>query len=70
MGLRNKRPHNMVYSVKRKGVYSGGKLAHAIKHYKHLQKRIAVEGETLWLQNAMKIVLAKFKKYSINVNKI
>ena len=70
MWLRNKRPHNLVYSVKRKGVYSGGKLQNAIKHYKKLQARISVEGETLWLKNAMNIVLAKFKKYSINIAKI
>jgi hypothetical protein len=70
MWLRNKRPHNLVYSVKRKWVYSGGKIGNAIKHYKKLQKRIAIEGETLWLQNALEIVLAKFKKYSINIAKI
>jgi hypothetical protein len=51
-------------------VYSGGKLAHAIKHYKALLKRIEIEGETLWIKNAMTIVLAKFKKYSINIAKI
>jgi hypothetical protein len=60
----------MVYSVDRKGAKSGGKVANAIKHYQNLQKRIAFEGETLWLKNAVAIVLAKFKKYSINVNKI
>jgi hypothetical protein len=60
----------LIYSVQRKGVYSGGKVANAIAHYKKLQKRIAIEGETLWLQNAMKMVLAKFKKYSVNVSKI
>lgn len=60
----------MVYSVDRKGAKSGGKVENAIKHYKNLQKRIAFEGETLWLKNALAIVLAKFKKYSVNVNKI
>ncbi len=60
----------MIYSVKRKGVYSGGKIANAISHYKQLQKRIAIEGETLWIKNALKIVLAKFKKYSVNIDKI
>ncbi|MBP6981398.1 hypothetical protein KBB25_01330 [Candidatus Gracilibacteria bacterium] len=70
MGLRNKRPHNLVYSVKRKGAYSGQKLQNTIKHYKKLQARIAFEGETLWLTNAMSIVMAKFKKYSINPSKI
>ena len=70
MWVRNKRPHNMIYSVKRKWAYSGRKLQHAIKHYKKLQERIAFEGETLWLQNAMMIILAKFKKYAINPSKI
>jgi hypothetical protein len=60
----------MVYSVKRKGVYSGGKIDNAIKHYKTLLKRIEFEGNTLWLQNAMTRVLAKFKKYAINIAKI
>jgi len=51
-------------------VYSGKKIENAIQHYKQLQKRVEFEGETLWLKNAMTIVLAKFKKYSINPNKI
>jgi hypothetical protein len=60
----------MIYSVKRKGAYSGKKIQHAIKHYKKLQERIGFEGETLWLANAMKIIQAKFKKYAINPSKI
>lgn len=60
----------MVYAVDRKGAKSGGKLGNAIKHYKNLLKRIEIEGETLWIKNAMTIVLAKFKKYSINIAKI
>jgi hypothetical protein len=60
----------MVYAVDRKGAKSGGKLGHAIKHYKSLLKRIEFEGNTLWLQNAMTKVLAKFKKYAINIAKI
>ena len=60
----------MVYAVDRKGVKSGNKVANAIKHYKILQKRIDFEGNTLWLQNAMKQVLAKFKKYSVNIKKL
>ena len=60
----------MIYSVKRKGSYSGKKIQHAIKHYKKLQERISFEGETLWLQNAMAIIQAKFKKYAINPAKI
>ncbi len=70
MWLRNKRPHNMVYAVDRKGAKSGGKIGHAIQHYKTLIKRIEFEGNTLWLQNAMTRVLAKFKKYAINIAKI
>ena len=60
----------MVYAVDRKGAKSGSKVSNAIAHYKILQKRIAVEGETLWIRNALKIVLAKFKKYSVNIAKI
>ena len=60
----------MIYSVKRKGAYSGRKLQNAIKHYKKLQQRIAFEDETVWLQNAMSVILAKFKKYAINPSKI
>jgi hypothetical protein len=60
----------MIYSVKRKGSYSGKKIQHAITHYKKLLQRIGVEGETLWLKNAMTIVLAKFKKYAIKPSKV
>jgi hypothetical protein len=35
-----------------------------------LQERIKFEGETKWLQNAVKIVLVKLKKYQINLKKI
>ncbi len=70
MGLRNKRPRNLVYSVDRKWVYSGKKVQNAIKHFRFLKKRMEFEGETLWLKNAMKIVLVKLKKYSINPQKI
>ncbi len=59
-----------MYSVRQKGVYSGKKIENAIKHFKKLQQRIAFEGETLWLKNAMSLVLAKFKKFAINPNKI
>ncbi len=70
MGLRNKRPRKLVYTVNRKGVYSGKKVQNAIKHYRFLKKRMDFEGETLWLKNAMKVVLVKLKKYSINPEKI
>ncbi len=39
MGLRNKRPRVLVYSVRAKGVYSGDKIKNAVKHYKKLQSR-------------------------------
>jgi hypothetical protein len=60
----------MIYSVKRKGAYSGRKIQNAIAHYKKLLARKEIEGETLWIKNAMSVVLAKFKKYAINVAKI
>jgi hypothetical protein len=63
---RSKRPHILNHSVKVKGAKSGKKIENAIKHFKNLEKRATVEGDTLWLANAKKFVLAKFKKYSIN----
>ncbi len=70
MGVRNKRPRQDNYSVNHKGRKSGKKIEHAIGHFKKLQARLAFEGETLWLKNAMEFVMKKFKKYSINPNKI
>lgn len=70
MGLRNKRPRYNNYSVNQKGPKSGKKIENAIKHYKKLQARLAFEGETLWIANALEFVMKKFKKYSINPNKI
>ena len=66
----NKRPRRVNYAVNKKWPKSGGKVAKAVSHYKKLQTRIGFEGETKWLSNAMKIVLIKLKKYSINLNKI
>ena len=66
----NKRPRRLNYAVNKKWPKSGSKVAKAISHYKILQKRIGFEGETKWLKNAMKVVLVKLKKYSINLNKI
>ena len=66
----NKRPRRVNYAVNKKWPKSGGKVAKAINHYKKLQTRIGFEGETKWLTNAMKVVLVKLKKYSINLNKI
>lgn len=70
MGVSNKRPRYLNYSVNKKGPKSGGKVANAIKHYKKLQARASFEGETLWIKNAMTFVLAKLRKYSVNLNKI
>lgn len=70
MGVSNKRPRQLNYSVNVKGAKSGNKVANTIKHYKKLQERLAFEGQTKWLTNAMEIVLKKFKKYSVNINKI
>jgi hypothetical protein len=60
----------MIYSVNKKGSTTGKKVQNAIKHYKKLEARKATEGETLWIQNALTVVLAKFKKYAINPSKI
>ena len=66
----NKRPRKLNYSVNKKGPKTWWKVGKAIVHYKKLEKRIAFEGETKWLQNAMNIVCTKLKKYQINLNKI
>ncbi|MCP4523580.1 MAG: hypothetical protein GY828_05170 [Candidatus Gracilibacteria bacterium] len=66
----NKRPRKLNYSVNKKGPKTGGKVGKAVAHYKKLKSRIDFEGETKWLQNAMKIVLVKLNKYQINLNKI
>ena len=66
----NKRPRRLNYAVNKKWPKTWTKVSKAIAHYKKLQKRINFEGETKWLKNAMKIVLVKLKKYSINLNKI
>lgn len=66
----NKRPRRLNYSVNKKGPVTGSKVGKAISHYKKLQQRLAFEGETKWLQNAMTIVMVKLKKYGINPNKI
>ncbi len=66
----NKRPRRLNYSVNKKGPVTGGKVAKSISHYQKLQKRLAFEGETKWLKNAITIVMVKLKKYGINPNKI
>ena len=66
----NKRPRRLNYAVNKKGPITGGKVTQSITHYQALQKRLAFEGETKWLQNAVAIVMVKLKKYGINPNKI
>ena len=66
----NKRPRRLNYAVNKKWPKSGSKVGKAISHYKRLQERIKVEWETKWIKNAIDVVLVKFKKYSININKI
>ena len=66
----NKRPRRVNYSVNKKWPVSWGKVAKSISHYQNLQKRLAFEGETKWLSNAITIVMVKLKKYGINPNKI
>ncbi len=70
MWLRNKRPHDLNYSVNVKWPKSGKKIQNTIKQFKVLEKREKIEWETKWLKNAKVFVLKKFKKYSININKI
>ena len=66
----NKRPRKVNYSVNKKGPKSGSKVGKAVAHYQKLQKRVECEGQTKWLENALKIVTVKLKKYQINLNKI
>jgi len=66
----NKRPRRVNYAVNKKWPKTWSKVAKAVGHYKKLQIRIGFEWETKWLLNAMKVVLIKLKKYSINLNKI
>jgi hypothetical protein len=66
----NKRPRRLNYAVNKKWPKTWGKVGKAVSHYKKLQERISFEWETKWLQNAVKIVTVKLKKYQINLNKI
>ena len=66
----NKRPRRLNYSVNKKWPISGGKVASAITHFKKLNERIAFEGETKWLSQAMAMAIVKLKKYGINPNSI
>ncbi|MDR0772507.1 MAG: hypothetical protein LBF15_05900 [Candidatus Peribacteria bacterium] len=65
-----KRPRRLNYAVNKISPKSGSKIKNAIASYKRLQKRLAFEGETKWLSNALKIAKAKLDKYQINLNKI
>ena len=66
----NKRPRTLNYGVHKKWPKTWDKVCKTIDHYKKLQQRLAFEWETKWLKNALTIVLKKFKKYQLNVNKI
>lgn len=70
MWLSNKRPRALNYAVTKKGAKSWKKIENCIAHYKAILKREEIEWATKWLQNAKVFVLAKFKKYSIIINKI
>lgn len=70
MWLSNKRPRALNYAVTKKWAKSWRKIENAIKHFKKLNQRLAIEGETKWLVNAKVFVMAKLKKYSVNINKI
>ncbi len=62
----NKRPRKLNYSVNKKWPVTGNKVAKAMTHYKKLQQRTKIEGETAWLKNAQEIVEKKLKKYGIS----
>ena len=66
----NKRPRRLTYAVNQKGPKTWNKMQKAIDHYKKLKKREEKEWNTKWIENAFKVVLTKFKKYSINPEKI
>jgi hypothetical protein len=70
MGLRNKRPRYLNYSVNKKGPKSGQKIENAIRHYRTLLARQEIEGETKWIKNALEFVKAKFRKYSVNIHNL
>jgi len=67
---KNKRPRRLNYAVNKKWPKTANKVSKAINHYQKLKKRLWFEWNTNWLENAMKIVLIKLKKYQINPNKI
>ncbi|MFA5917094.1 MAG: hypothetical protein WC850_02550 [Candidatus Gracilibacteria bacterium] len=70
MGLSSKRPHRLNYAVNKIAVKGGNKVSNSIKAYKKILSRIEFEGKTKWLENALKFVQAKLKKYGINTSKI
>ena len=66
----NKRPRRLNYAVNKKRTVAWGKVGKTISHYQKLLKRVAFEGETKWLKNALAVATAKLNKYKINLNKI
>jgi hypothetical protein len=65
-----KRPRRLNYAVNKKWAKTGWKVWQAITHYKMLQKKLWIEWQTKWLENAFSIIATKLKKYWINPNKI
>ncbi len=70
MWLSSKRPHRLNYAVNKIAAKSGSKVSNSIKAYKKIQSRIEFEWKTKWLENALKFVQIKLKKYWINTSKI
>jgi hypothetical protein len=70
MWLSSKRPHRLNYAVNKIAVKGGNKVSNSIKAYKKILSRMEFEWKTKWLENALKFVQAKLKKYWINTSKI
>ncbi|MBI4836758.1 MAG: hypothetical protein HY817_05895 [Candidatus Abawacabacteria bacterium] len=57
------------YKITRSGPKSNKKPENALKSHAKLQTRIAVEGKTKWLINALEFNTRKLKKYGL-LNKL
>lgn len=53
------------YKITRSGPKSNQKPENALRAYAKLQKRVASEGKTKWLVNAIEFNLRKLKKYGL-----
>ena len=54
------------YKITRSGPKSNKKPENALKEHSRLLKRVEMEGETKWLQNALAINAKKLKKYGLS----